>query len=259
MWWINGIRRVVYVFLPKKKHLPRWMLHLYYYSMITVSVGTFNTLLLHLLFDIAGSSLIESGYWKYGFPLLMLLLVFYASLLAWRPQYSFFYNIQMRKLWQLGRRMVHWKDRQGASDAPTTSSGKPLNPMPLVDKILILEILVYVSTRKGGILYMIDGHVIYTRHTSTVIDTWLAKDWFVRIGKGRFVNMYHLRRSKRSKYCLEPSPEVMEALRTVGNVDSRKRRKLMEVSDWFKEDLAQHELIREKLPLDCWKEEFRYE
>lgn len=282
MWWISRLVRLLFVLLSKMRPSFRWPMYGAYFLTVGLSITTFHLCLLHFLYSLVNSGIVASGYMRIGFPIFVTILFVYTSLVLWKPSCSVFHDSHIRRWWKKGRRAVQWKDRQlalsvgdmygnGVAEQDNAhkighSSGSAsksvpsvvVEPVPLLDKVRILDILIYLSTRNGGVLYLMDGRVLYTKYTANVIASWLANEWFLKVGKGRYVNMFHLRRSKTSKYHLVAPPAAMNALCGAGNLDDRKLRKLLSVTEWFEGNLAQHEKARVNLPVDCWDEYFAY-
>src|SRR5690606_25075609 len=276
--WMTALRLFFYEFLAARCRVQRWHFHVYYITSVTISVVPFHLCVLSFLFSLVDTDLIVSGYLKRGFLSFLLVLWSYTLLLIWKPKWTIFYQLRKRRFWKLTRQVLlrkRAKREQQAetrirktdicrtdvgSDSPYVERGNdglPL-PEPTVSAVNILDILIYRSSRDGGVLFLIDGRQIYTAKNASVIAQWRAKDWFLKTRKGIYVNMFHLRRSRRYRWILTPNDDVRAALRNVSGIDGLQLGEMLAVTGWFRDELTRHESIRARLPRDCWDEAFLY-
>ncbi|SFS39630.1 hypothetical protein [Sphingobacterium wenxiniae] len=268
MWGISWLKKVTVNWFMVYARRPPWVQHILFYILACLTVGLFHLFLLSFLYTLIGSDLRSSGYLKRGFPTFVLVLLLYVGLLAWKPSYSIFYYMYRHALRKKAKQLIQWKEKQlnllaDMHTEPSTvmevkAESTILEPVAWINTVQTLDILVFVSKRKGSVLYMTNGEVILTLFSAKVIMDWKSKHWFLKIANGRYVNMYHLRRSKSSKYRLQASSAICKGFYEKSTLDEKGLQKLLHVSEWFEQELAHHEIIRDSLPRDCWNEWFEY-
>lgn len=262
LFWISAVQQFCYTVVATRpeKSAKRWHAHVRYYVCTIVPLASVHLLIMALLFRIAGSGLWESGYLRRDFWFFVSWMVGMAVLLQRQPHWSVYHRAL--QLWGMHREQEHGKgNAQPAAPDVLLEGNRPepgangyATPKKMEESIKIQDILLIDSYRRGAVIYLITGESIAIKASSSIVDSWKARCWFLKAGKGRCVNMWHLSPKYADKYLLEPVVAVKARFMDKQHWDEKKWRQKFHVSRWFRKDLAHHLEIREQLPRDCWDE-----
>lgn len=102
------------------------------------------------------------------------------------------------------------------------------------------------------------GELILFKHTSSIMEKWLNKEWFVQMKRAVYINMWYFQPGLVQKYVLDIDPKVFELMKLnqLAVVDIWE--KVITVSPRFRKNVAECFKNRDQLFPICRQELFDY-
>lgn len=236
LWIYMGL--VVFFASLFLRHKPTTRQRFYYYLTAITTVLALNTYLLSMLFAQHQGKPYLLNYLKTGFVFFLIPVLFYVLLVERLPHFSWPLH-QLNRL-RANRSLAADQPENSVGDVSTenTSSANSLNRG--LRKIWIQDVVEIVFRRNGAIVYLVTGEGILFDRTSSAIEEWANKDWFVKIKKHQYVNMLHWSVGAKRKYELKLNDDVLDSYREVRRMTDKAWKEHCTVSERMRVNLTQY-------------------
>ncbi|SKB64972.1 hypothetical protein SAMN05660841_01690 [Sphingobacterium nematocida] len=272
------IELVYYLFKKRytaiDKPTPGWRKIVQYIFIALFIVTTFNLVLLDYALSEKDETLISTGYLKSGLFFFLITFFLYAISVWFRPKYSLGYWLHQFAVAKIMDRIMHRNDSEQVliaaaenndnlrllvqveevlklPEVDTYKEGEDSNITPAtingLSDVILMDILLVISSRKGIYLYLRSGQCIFVSKKMKDLFTKEQLVWLVSYQKGARVNLIHLVAN------VGHSIDSLWSSNTYNHFMDGIEKSLFELADMlkmtstFQENIAQQILHREKL------------